>query len=247
MVLVVCVVAGFGVPRWVAGRAAAQYPVLATDLTDGRAALAGLDVAAAGPLDGYDRAQFGPAWADTDGNGCDTRDDVLARDLVDVETSDDGCRVLRGTLDDPYTGRRIAFVRGPRSSDVQIDHVVALADAWRKGAARWDPARRLAFANDPANLRAVSAQANGAKGAADAATWLPQPGYRCVYVLAQVRVKAAYGLSVTSAEKAAMSRALDGCRTVSAPVGPAEASVPVAVSGIPWVRPRSGAPRAAGR
>lgn len=215
VVLVVCVAVGFGVPRWAAVRTAAQYPVSAADLADGRAALATLDVAAAGPLEGYDRTQFGQAWADVDSNGCDTRNDVLARDLTDT-TTDDGCHVLSGTLDDPYTGQHVAFVRGPRSADVQVDHVVALADAWRKGADRWDPARRLAFANDPANLRAVSGKANQDKGASDAAAWLPQPGYRCVYVLLQVRVKAAYGLSVTPAEKAAMSRALDGCRTVAA-------------------------------
>ncbi len=220
MVLVVCVVVGFGVPRWVAVRTAAQYPVSVVDLADGRAALAALDLTAPA-LDGpaghsastYDRAQFGPAWADTDHNGCDTRNDVLVRDLTGTET--DGCQVLRGTLDDPYTGRHVAFERGPRSGDVQIDHVVALADAWSTGADRWEPSRRLAFANDPANLMAVTAKANRDKGASDAAAWLPRPGYQCVYVLVQVRVKAAYGLSVTAAEKAAMSRALDGCRTVA--------------------------------
>lgn len=215
VVLVVCVVVGFGVPRWVAVRTAGQYPVSAADLADGRTALAALAVTGStgNPPDRYDRTEFGSAWADTDHNGCDTRNDVLVRDLTDTET--DGCQVLRGTLEDPYTGQQVAFERGPASGDVQIDHVVALADAWGKGADRWDPARRLAFANDPANLLAVTAQANREKGASDAASWLPRPGYQCVYVLVQVRVKAAYGLSVSPAEKAAVARALDGCRTAA--------------------------------
>ncbi len=232
--LVVCVAVGFGAPRWVAVRTAAQYPVSVADLADGRAALAALEVtgahhtSAASPVGGYDRALFGSAWVDTDHNGCDTRNDVLARDLADTET--DGCQVLRGTLDDPYSGRNVAFERGPRSSDVQIDHVVALADAWRKGADRWDPARRLAFANDPANLLAVAAQANQDKGASDAAAWLPRPGYQCVYVLVQVRVKAAYGLAVAPAEKTAMSRALGDCRT-AAPAAAHDALAAPLVSG----------------
>ena len=218
MVLVVCLAVGLGLPWWGQERTAGQYPVSAQDLADGRAALEGLEVAPRGVREGYSRAQFGQAWADTDGNGCDTRNDVLARDLSDVVTRD-GCVVLRGTLDDPYTGDQVAFVRGVHSADVQVDHVVALSDAWRKGADQWDPARRLAFANDLANLQATSAQANQDKGSSDASAWLPQPGYQCVYVLVQVRVKAAYGLSVTRAEKSAMSKVLRGCRTVSSPEG----------------------------
>ncbi|MCL2424446.1 MAG: HNH endonuclease family protein [Micrococcales bacterium] len=216
VVLVVCVAVGLGVPRWAEARTAGQYPVLAADLADARTALDQLQVAPVTVGPGYDRTRFGQPWADVDGNGCDTRNDVLARDLADTVT-DDGCVVLRGTLDDPYTGAQVAFVRGPRSSDVQVDHVVALADAWSKGADQWDPARRLAFANDPANLRATSAEANRTKGASDASAWLPQPGYQCVYVMVQVRVKAAYGLSVTTTEKSAIAKALGSCRTVAPP------------------------------
>lgn len=165
--------------------------------------------------DDYDRAAFGAAWADVDGNGCDTRNDVLRRDLLGAAVEADGCVVLSGVLLDPYTGGEIAFERGSRSGDVQIDHVVALAAAWRTGASAWPPAVREAFANDPANLLAVAGATNEDKGASDAAEWLPpDPGYRCVYVLRQVRVKAAYGLAVTSDEREAMGVALDRCVVV---------------------------------
>lgn len=163
--------------------------------------------------DGYSREEFGERWADVDGNGCDTRNDVLARDLDDVELRRDGCLVQRGTLDDPFTGTVIEFERGPVTSEVvQIDHVVALYDAWRTGAQSWGLERRTQLANDPANLLAVDGEANQAKGHADAATWLPpNEAFRCDYVAAQVRVKAAYGLWMTPAEHAASHRVLVGC------------------------------------
>jgi hypothetical protein len=132
----------------------------------------------------YDRvADFGPAWADVDGNGCSTRDDILARDLVDVVTRD-GCTVLTGTLDDPYTGQRIAFHRGVDTSLlVQVDHVVPLAYAWSHGAAAWTAEKRQMFANDPRVLLAVDGTANQAKGAAGPSTWMPSnAGYTCAYV-----------------------------------------------------------------
>jgi len=97
---------------------------------------------------------------------------------------------------------------------VQIDHVVALSDAWRTGAQDWDARRRAAFANDPANLLAVDGGANQDKGGSDAAQWLPTSGYACAYVVRQVRVKAAYGLWVVPDEARAMRRTLTGCRTV---------------------------------
>jgi hypothetical protein len=114
-------------------------------------------------------------------------------------------------LRDPYTGRRLPFAKTAAEA-VQIDHVVALSDAWQKGAQEWTSRQREAFANDPANLLAVDGPANQEKGAGDAATWLPpQRGYRCVYALRQVRVKAAYGLWVTAAERDALNRELNGC------------------------------------
>lgn len=167
------------------------------------------------PKTGYDREMFGPAWADTDHNGCDTRNDILARDL-EFETFRPGtqdCVVLSGVLDDPYTATEIHFLRGQdTSTKVQIDHVVALSDAWQKGAQQLDPAQRKEFANDPLNLLAVDGPANSQKGAGDAATWLPaNRSFRCDYVARQIAVKARYGLWVTGAEKNAMTQVLTTC------------------------------------
>jgi hypothetical protein len=214
LVLLVSVAIGAGVPLWTQARDSARFPVTAADLDRARSELGTLAVKGRAPKTGYEREEFGPAWADVDRNGCDTRNDVLARDLTDVtfEAGTHDCVVLTGTLSDPYSGGTIAFARGPRSADVQIDHVVALSDAWQKGAQRWDADRRRQFANDPANLLAVDGPTNAAKGDGDAATWLPpSTGYRCAYVVRQVRVKAAYGLWVTQAEHDALDRTLDGC------------------------------------
>lgn len=162
---------------------------------------------------GYARDEFGAGWVDVDGNGCDTRNDVLARDLVDVELRADGCLVQLGTLADPFTGRTIEFERGPDTSPaVQIDHLVALYDAWRTGARDWDRALRTQFANDPANLLAVDGPTNNGKGHADPATWLPpDDAFHCEYVAARVRVKASYGLWMTPDEHAASHEVLRSC------------------------------------
>ena len=212
VVLVVGLGTGLGVPWWTGARTAARFPVAADDLAAARAALDAIPVRDLDPDDGYTRERFGQAWADVDGNGCDTRDDVLARDLLDVRLGTDGCTVLAGALLDPYTGATIAFVRGPDSADVQIDHLVALDDAWRTGAQGWPASRRLSFANDPANLLAVDGDANQDKGAGDASQRLPpQAGFASVYVVRQLRVKAAYGLWLTPDEHAAAERVLCGC------------------------------------
>ena len=201
--------------------------------------LATLAVKGRAPKTGYDRDQFGPAWSDVDRNGCDTRNDVLARDLTG-ETFKPGthdCVVVRGTLADPYTATTIEFVKGDGSS-VDIDHVVALSDAWQTGADRWDEARRTALANDPLNLLAVDYSANRQKGDGDAATWLPpERGYRCAYVARQVAVKAAYGLWVTQAEHDAIAGVLQGCPGEPVPTPaptPAPADVP---AGTPQTAP----------
>ncbi|UUS31476.1 MULTISPECIES: HNH endonuclease family protein [Streptomyces] len=176
------------------------------------AAVDTLTVKGRAPKTGYAREEFGRAWADTDGNGCGTREDILARDATDVRYQDgERCRVARGVLpQDPYTGRRIVFARGDRKVD--IDHVVALSDAWQKGARQWDAGKRLRFANDPLNLLAVDASANRRKGDGDTATWLPPSReYRCRYVARQVAVKKKYGVWVTAAERDAMKRVLNGC------------------------------------
>ncbi len=196
-----------------------RYPVTAAELGAARAALDVLAVKGRAPRTGYGRELFGEAWADVDGNGCDTRNDVLARDLVEpvFRPGSGGCVVQSGTLQDPYSGERTAFVRGPETSpEVQIDHVVALSDAWQKGAQEWDALTRTAFANDPVNLLAVDGQLNQLKGAGDAATWLPpHEPFRCRYVMRQVRVKEAYALWVTAAERDAMDRELDRCEVVA--------------------------------
>jgi hypothetical protein len=177
--------------------------------------LATLQVKGRAPLTGYDRDLFGDAWADVDRNGCDTRNDILRRDLEDeaLKPGTHGCVVLTGVLIDPYSGRRIDFVRGELTSPlVQIDHVVALADAWRSGAQSWDPEKRRRFGNDPLNLLAVDGALNQQKGASNAASWLP-PNRRswCGYASQQISVKAAYGLWVTQAEHDALRRAAERC------------------------------------
>jgi len=185
--------------------------------------LATLPVKGRSAMTGYARDQFGPAWKDVDHNGCDTRNDVLARDLDDVtyKAGTHDCIVLTGTLPDPYSGRSIAFTRGQTTSTaVQIDHLVPLADAWRTGAQLLSPATRELLANDPLNLLAVDGPLNGQKSDGDAATWLPpSKAYRCRYVARQVAVKQRYRLWVTSAEKAAITRILDTCPGERVPTG----------------------------
>lgn len=161
-------------------------------------------------MTGYDRSQFGSGWEDR--LGCSVRDIILNRDLTDVAMGPD-CKVESGRLIDPYSGDVIEFRRGSQSSaDVQIDHVVALSDAWQKGAQEFSQARRVEFANDPQNLLAVSGPVNQQKSGSDAATWLPpQRSFRCQYVSRQIMVKSKYGLWVTRAEKQAMKRVLATC------------------------------------
>jgi hypothetical protein len=164
---------------------------------------------------GYTRTQFGQTWADVDRNGCDTRNDILKRDLTSIvyKAGTRNCVVLSGVIVDPYSAEKINFVRGNITSmEVQIDHVVALSDAWQKGAQKLSLASRTAFANDPLNLLAVKGRLNSQKGDGDAATWLPPlKSYRCSYVARQVAVKAKYSIWVTTAEKAAIKSILDKC------------------------------------
>ncbi|MGW8567669.1 GmrSD restriction endonuclease domain-containing protein [Isoptericola sp. NPDC055881] len=192
-------------------------------------ALDTLPVKGRAPKTGYSRDQFGPAWADVDHNGCDTRNDILARDLsrtvTDPKTHD--CIVLSGVLDDPYTGRSIDFRRGQTTSTaVQIDHVVALSDAWQKGAQQLDDEVRRRLANDPLNLLAADGPTNAGKGDGDAATWLPpSKAFRCQYVARQVAVKQAYALWVTRGEHDAIARVLSGCPDEPLPSGGSAPSV----------------------
>ncbi|MEU0049258.1 HNH endonuclease family protein [Streptomyces sp. NPDC006309] len=190
------------------------------------AAAGSLTVKGRAPKTGYSRERFGTAWADTDSNSCDTRDDILKRDLEKVRFTGGGCKVSYGLLaSDPYSGKEITYRRG--RSQVDIDHVVALSDAWQKGAEYWDPGKRIALANDPLNLLAVDASTNRSKGDGDAATWLPpNKAYRCAYVAAQVAVKKKYGLWVTAAEKSAMRKVLATCPDQKLPAGGNPISAP---------------------
>ena len=203
--------------------AAAQSAVTAAARTSALAALAAVEVKGRAPRTGYARDDFGSGWVDTDHNGCDTRNDILARDLTGdtFKPGTHNCVVLTGSLADPYSGRAISFLRGQGTSEaVQIDHVVALSDAWQKGAQGLDMARRTAFANDPLNLLAVDGPLNMAKGDGDAATWLPpNKSYRCAYVARQVAVKVSYGLWMTQAEKNAIATVLTSCPDEPLPGG----------------------------
>jgi hypothetical protein len=209
--------------------------------------LAGLSVRGRAPQTGYDRDQFGQAWLDTNRNGCDTRSDILVRDLtsLSVTPGTNGCRVEAGTLSDPYTGTLIDYVRG--NDTVDIDHVVALSNAWQTGAFRWEIRKRAAFANDPMNLLAVDSGANRQKGDGDTATWLPSnKPYRCAYTATQVSVKAKYQLWVTPAERDAMTRILTSCPPQRVRTGGAPTISPVAVNqphrSTPSPSPASGPP-----
>jgi len=204
----------------VMGVAMGQAPLEASTKT-AVAVLETLAVKGRAPKTGYERSQFGPAWSDVDRNGCDTRNDILYRDLSSIKYKDGTkeCVVQSGILIDPYSGEKISFLRGvATSAEVQIDHVVALSNAWQTGAFKLTYDKRLAFANDPMNLLAVKGRLNSQKGDGDAATWLPpRKNIRCAYVAQQIVVKAKYGLWVTKPEKAAMLNLLNQCPGFKAP------------------------------
>ncbi len=131
-----------------------------------------LTVKGRAPKKGYDRDAFGHGWVDVDRNGCGTRDDILKRDLTGVRYTDGHCKVASGTLtDDPYTGTTVAYVRG--RSKVDIDHVVALSDAWQKGAQQWNAETRRRFANDPSTSSPSTPPPTAASPTAT-----PRPGCR---------------------------------------------------------------------
>lgn len=180
--------------------------------------LSALEVKGRAPKTNYSRAQFSNGWGEI--SDCDVRNYILNRDLSNVTLVPFTCHVSLGTLIDPYSAQTISFVRGPSTSDdVQIDHVVALSDAWQKGAQLLSARDRYSFANDPLNLLAVEGDANQAKGDSDAATWLPaNKSYRCPYVARQIAVKQKYKLWVTVAEYEAMSKILEQCPDQVLPV-----------------------------
>ena len=208
------------VALWLHSRTPAEPPAPHTspDYDDARAQLAALPVKGWDRQTDFSRYRFGEPWSDDVNvefghNGCNTRDDILRRDLTQLVVRPGTCYAQSGVLIDTYTGESIAFVRGPDSSEaIQIDHVVSLSDAWYKGARDWDEQRRRDFANDPRNLLAVGAKANFDKAFRDANAWLPpNPAFRCEFVARQIAVKAAYRLWVSANEKRAMAAVLDHC------------------------------------
>ncbi len=182
------------------------------------AALQTLPIKGRAPKTGYDRDLFATDWDYS--FGCDTRNKILRRDFIEFQfRADSSCLIATGVLQDPYTGQTINFVRGiGTSNEVQIDHVVAVSDAWQKGAQQLSGERRYAFYNDPLNLLAVSGSANAQKGDSDAASWLPSnKSFRCSYVARQVAVKISYDLWVTQAEYDAIYRVLEQCPNQALP------------------------------
>lgn len=182
-------------------------------------ALAKLAVKGRAPKTGYSRQQFSNGWVDA--GACDMRNKILQRDLTNERTkSANDCTVLSGTLNDPYTGKTMQFVRGPgTSAKVQIDHVVAISNAWQTGAQQLSKTQRHQLYNDPLELIAVDGPTNEKKGDGDAATWLPpNKPYRCRYIARQIAVKLKYHLWITPAEHDAMSRILGTCPSQTLPV-----------------------------
>ena len=193
------------------------------DEIDGRIvvdAAATLDVLEQIPTGGtttadYDRDQFGQRWADTDRNGCDTRNDILRRDLVDVglKPGTNDCVVLTGTLHDAYTGQDITFQRGQGTSElVQIDHLWSLSGSWYAGADLWTADKREQFANDPANLEAVDGPSNSAKGDSGPSQWLPaNADYLCTYAARLTFVASKYQLPLFAEDRLSITHILERC------------------------------------
>lgn len=179
-------------------------------------ALEKLQVKGRAPKTGYERGKFSNGWGEI--GGCSIRELILLRDLKNTKLDEDGCRIQSGTLNpDPYSNKVIQFTRGINTSQaVQIDHVVAVSDAWQKGAQQLTPDLRYQFYNDPLNLLAIDGPTNNNKSDGDAATWLPpNKDFRCRYVARQVAVKQKYSLWVTEAEKKAIQNVFLSCPTES--------------------------------
>ncbi len=222
MLIVLAIAAGVG---WMCYRDnvdrqpdAEPSPAATPSFDAARSEMEALPMRAWDPVRDFDRFRFGERWSDDVNvqfghNGCNTRDDILRRDLADLQVRPGTCFAQRGILHDPYTGATIDFVRGPDTSPaVQIDHVVSLSDAWYTGARVWDDQRRRDFANDPRNLLAVGGQVNFDKAFRDVASWLPpNAAFRCSFVARVVEVKTGYQLGVSGKEKDAMRRVLRDC------------------------------------
>ncbi|MGR3938190.1 HNH endonuclease family protein [Streptomyces sp. BRA346] len=188
------------------GPSAEAAPPTPPSAATARTQLAALTVKAEGSSDGYSRDKF-PHWI-TQSGSCNTREEVLKRDGTNVQT-DSSCAATSGTWKSAYDGETWTA-----SSDVDIDHVIPLSEAWKSGASSWTTAQRQALANDltHSQLIAVTDNVNQAKGDKDPAEWLPPlASYHCMYARMWVSVKSAYKLNVDSAEKAKLSDILSGC------------------------------------
>ncbi|WP_441959950.1 HNH endonuclease family protein [Mycolicibacterium houstonense] len=169
----------------------------------------------------YRRAAFGDSWDDDNSapgghNGCDTRNDILNRDLADktfVAIKRCPTAVATGRLHDPYTNEVVSFVRGNQvGASVQIDHIVPLALAWDLGARDWPDDLRLRFANDPANLLAVAGKANQDKGDQEPAHWMPpNRAFWCQYAVQVAEVLRGYALPVDAASAVVLREAAGTC------------------------------------
>lgn len=201
-----------GIPSVAATLATAEQAAQA------RALLPSLAVKGRSAAAGYSRAQFLPhgAWPST-GDGCTVRDRILRSQVTEATfRTRPACRLATGITTDAYSGVTVELAQ------LEVDHVVALKDAWVKGLSdqAFTPTpqftdagtARRAFAVDPLNLQAIAGATNSAKGDADAATWIPHSkSYRCTYGVRIVLVKARYGIWVTRAEHEALERLLDAC------------------------------------
>ncbi len=185
---------------------------LATDI------LEKLEVKGRAPKTGYSREEFYTNWPNV--NGCSLRQVIIKREFGETAVLD-GCNVISGEFREPYTGEDKTFTEKSQiSKGIQIDHVVALSDAWQKGAQNLTADERYELATDPLNLLAVDASANQAKSDGDAATWLPKnKSFRCQYVARQITVKFKYHLWVSEPEKEAMQGILEGCPGQKIPEG----------------------------
>lgn len=171
-----------------------------------------LEIKGRAPKTGYTREEFYKTWPKI--SGCSLRQIIIKREVGDSATlASDQCTVISGEFDEPYTGSHLIFSeKSDFSNGIQIDHVVALSDAWQKGAQNLSSDERFRLATDPLNLLAVDSKANQTKSDGDAATWLPpNKAFRCQYVARQVSVKYKYHLWVTQAEHDAIAKILQTC------------------------------------
>lgn len=167
---------------------------------------------------GYSRNNFSPGWGNVD--GCDMRNRILQRDLANIELDEDNCTVLSGVLKQgQFSGKKIEFERGPETSgDIHIEHIVAVSDAWQKGAQKLTYEERYDFFNDPLNLIAIDGPTNMEKGDKDANDWMPRQAYRCRYVARQIAIKLRHNLWLDPSEHRAMEQKLETCPLQVLPV-----------------------------